>query len=119
MSIGKIGGGKKGSGVGKTGNNSGKDFGSKIDRLPSSGGVNSVGAAQAVEPMKAQALEIAKQLKAGLIKSKEEATQKLVSLMLRERVRMQSRALASKISQTLQDDPRLNAALERLWANVE
>lgn len=125
MSIGKVGGGgKKGGASGAKGakGTSGSTFASRVGATSTlvgpSGAVGSSNV-PALEPLTAQAVEIAKQLKAGLLKSKEEATKTLVSCLLREKVRMQSSALTEKISQSLQDDPRLNAALERLWANVE
>ncbi len=69
--------------------------------------------------MTAQALDIARQLKSGQIKTREEATKKLVADILREKVRMQSKALTQKIADQLQDDPRLSQALDRLWTKGE
>ena len=83
------------------------------------GGVGAAGAAaaaSATDPVTAQALEIAKQLKSGQLKTKEEATKKFVAEILKEKLRMQSKALTSRIADSIQDDPRLNQALERLWA---
>ena len=70
-------------------------------------------------PITAQALDIARQLKNGQLKNKEEATKKLVAEILKEKLRMKSKALTDKIADALQDDPRLNQALERLWSKAE
>jgi hypothetical protein len=105
-------------GVGKAG----KAFGAKVDKTESlvapSGLVASSNVA-AADPVTAQALDIARQLKTGQIKSKEEATKKLVSDILRDKVRLQSKALTQKITDQLQNDPRINQALERLWSKAE
>lgn len=115
---GGVRGGGGAGGVGKAG----KAFGPKVDKAESlnapSGLVASAGV-EAVDPVMAQALDIARQLKNGQLKSKEEATKKLVADILREKVRMQSKALTSKIANQLQDDPRINQALERLWTKAE
>lgn len=79
-------------------------------------GVAGAAAAAAADPVTAQALEIARQLKSGQLKTKEEATKKFVAEILKEKLRMQSKALTSRIADSIQDDPRLNQALERLWA---
>ena len=42
-----------------------------------------------------------------------------VADILREKVRLQSKALTQKISDQLQNDPRINQALERLWSKAE
>lgn len=123
----KVGSKKGGGSVGGTGGaggvgKAGKAFGARVDKAESlvapSGLVASsnVGAA---DPVTAQALDIARQLKSGQIKSKEEATKKLVADILREKVRLQSKALTQKISDQLQNDPRINQALERLWSKAE
>jgi hypothetical protein len=78
-----------------------------------------VQAAQAADPITTQALAIAKQLKNGQFKSKDEATRKLVAEVLKEKLRMKSPVLTSKITDALMDDPRLNQALERLWSKAE
>lgn len=127
MSIGKIGGGgrkggagpaKGATGKGAVGKTGGKTFG-KIDRTESLVGASGQvqgGNVGGVEPLSAQAMEIARQLKGGQLKSKEEAAKKLVGEILREKLRMQSKALTDKIAAQLQDDPRLSQALERLWS---
>jgi hypothetical protein len=122
MAIGKVGGsGKKGAvqGGGASGKASGTGFSGRIDKTQSSSSVAGAGTAQAVDPISNQAAIIAQKLRSGEIKSREEATRKLVAEVLKEKVRMHSQALTEKISQSLQDDPRISAALERLWAKVE
>ena len=115
---GSVGGSAGAGGVGKAG----KAFGAKVDKAESlvapSGLVGSSNV-QATDPVTAQALDIARQLKNGQIKSKEEATKKLVADILREKVRLQSKALTQKISDQLTNDPRINQALERLWSKAE
>ena len=125
MAVGKVGGGRKGGGVGgakgaggaaKAG---GTGFAGKVDKSESLVGPSRMAGTANVaapDPVTAQALDIARQLRTGQIKTKEEATRKLVADILREKVRMQSKALTSHISETLTDDPRLQKALERLWA---
>jgi hypothetical protein len=115
---GGVRGGAGAGGVGKAG----KAFGARVDKaesLVSPVGVTVAADVGAVDPVMAQALDIARQLKSGQLKSKEEATKKLVADILREKVRMQSKALTSKIADQLQDDPRINQALERLWSKAE
>jgi hypothetical protein len=73
----------------------------------------------AADPVTARAMEIARQLRSGQLKGREEATKKLVDEVLKEKLRMQSKALTSKIADALQDDPRLNQALDRLWSQGE
>jgi hypothetical protein len=122
---GRAGGAKGASGAGPA---KGASFGGKVDgteRLvgPSgaagSGNVQGTQAPQAADPVTASALAIAKQLKNGDFKSKDEATRKLVAEVLKEKLKMKSAALTQKIADALQDDPRLNQALERLWAKAE
>ncbi|MBK7860067.1 MAG: hypothetical protein IPJ65_15915 [Archangiaceae bacterium] len=127
MGVGGVrGGGRKGGaggagaakGGGAVGGAKGAGFAGKVDQAQGlvgpSGLVASSGVA-GLDPVTATALDIARQLKSGLIKTKEEATKKLVANILKEKVRMQSKALTKKIAETLQDDPRLSQALERLW----
>ena len=131
MSVGGIrGGGGKGraggargatgkGGVGKTSGTSGSSFGGKVDKsegLVGPSGLVGSGNVGQVDPVTARALELARQLKSGEISSKEEATRKFVADILKEKLRMQSKALTSKIADALQDDPRLTQALERLWS---
>ncbi|MHB8879165.1 MAG: hypothetical protein ACYC8T_36155 [Myxococcaceae bacterium] len=128
MAVGKVGGGgRKGGaggakGAGPVGKTGGTSFGGKVGKSESlvgpSGLVGSSNVA-AADPVTAQALDIARQLKSGQIKTKEEATKKLVAEVLKEKVRMQSKALTQKIADALQEDPRLTQALERLWTTAE
>ncbi len=130
MSVGGIrGGGGKGraggpKGASGKGSASKAGFGGKVSGAEgadaSQGLVGPSGAAGSanvggVDPVTAQALELARQLRSGEIASKEEATKKLVADILKEKLRMQSKALTAKIADQLQDDPRLQQALERLW----
>ena len=128
MGVGRVGGGRKGGGVGgakgagAASKASGTGFAGKVDKAESLVGPSRMaGTANvaAADPVTAQALDIARQLKSGQIKTKEEATRKLVADILREKVRMQSKALTARISESLTDDPRLQRALERLWAAGE
>lgn len=128
MAVGKVGGGgRKGAaggakGAGAVGKTGGASFGGKVDKAESlvgpSGLAGSANVA-AADPVTAQALDIARQLKSGQIKTREEATKKLVAEVLKEKVRMQSKALTQKIADALQEDPRLNQALDRLWSTAE
>jgi hypothetical protein len=113
--------------VGKTpaGKAGGASFGGQVDRTAGlvgpSGmvGSSNVQAPMGLDPLSSQALAISKQLKNGNFKSKEEATRKLVAEVLKEKLNMKSSALTTKIADALQDDPRLNQALERLWSKAE
>jgi hypothetical protein len=82
-------------------------------------GSSNVQGPQAADPVAAQAAAIARKLKNGGFKSKEEATKALVAEVLKEKLRMKSSSLTSKIADALQDDPRLNQVLERLWSKAE
>ena len=73
----------------------------------------------AADPIAAQAMVIAKQLKNGGFKNKEEATKQLVAEVLKEKLHMKSSTLSTKIADALQEDPRLNQVLERLWSKAE
>jgi len=130
MGVGRVGGGGKrggasgaggaggAKGAGAASGAKGAGFAGKVDSIDAvQGASGAVGGSNvaAVDRVTANALDIARQLKSGQIKTKEEATKKLVADILKEKVRMQSRALTAKIAETLQDDPRLNQALERLW----
>lgn len=100
-------------------------FGAKVDRAESlvgpSGAVGSsnVGQVGPADPVQAQAMDLIRQLRSGQLKSREEATRKLVNDILREKVRTQSKKLTDKIVEQLKDDPRLNQTLERLWDRAE
>lgn len=132
MSVGGVGrgggkgrlGGAKGAGGGAAASKAGGAKFGVVDQ--SSGLVGASGlvgsgnaqAASAADPVSVRARELAGLLKAGKLK-KEEATKKLVDEVLKEKLRMKSAALSGKIAEALQDDPRLNQALERLWAKAE
>lgn len=122
MKVGSKKGGAGGvRGAGPAGGVS-KAFAAKVDRtesLVAPSGLVASSNVQAADPVTAQALDIARQLKSGQIKSKEEATKKLVADILQTKVRLQSKALTQKITDQLQNDPRINQALERLWSKAE
>jgi len=121
---GRAGGVKGPTGKAPAGKAGAATFGGGVDRAsgpvgPSDlAGSSNVRESQAADPITAQALAIAKQLKNGDFKSKEEATRKLVAEVLKEKLRMKSAALTSRIAEALRDDPRLNQALERLWSKA-
>lgn len=130
MSVRGVGRGGKSGGASAAGGAQGATkaqgaFGSKVDRTESlvgpSGAVGSsnVGATVATSPVVAQAIELARQVKTGQLKSRDEATKQLVQDILRDKVRTQSKHLADKIFEHLKDDPRLAQTLERLWAKAE
>lgn len=129
MAVGKVGGGKgraggaKGpSGAGGPQKAGGAGFAGKVDKSESLVGASreaSSGNVGAADPVTARAMEIARQLRSGQINGREEATKKLVAEVLKEKLRMQSKALTAKIADALQDDPRLTQALERLWSQGE
>ena len=131
MSVKGVGRGGKSGGAGKAGGAqgaakaSGPAFGAKVDKAESlvgpSGvvGSSNVAGTAAADPITAQVLDIARQLKDGQLKSRDEATKKLVSDILREKVRLQSKQLTDKIVDQLKDDPRLSQTLERLWSRAE
>lgn len=127
MAVGRVKGGRAG-GAGKAGGPAkaaGAGFAGKVGRNEAvekaSGlvGASAAGGVAAADPVTVQALDIARQLKAGQIKTKEEATRRLVADILREKVRLQSKSLTQKIADQLKDDPRLSQALERLWSKAE
>ena len=121
---GKAGGPKGSSGPGAASKTSGA-FSAKVGRTESlvgpSGAVGSgnVGQAGPVDPVTAQALELIRQLKAGELKSRDEATRRLVGDILRQKVRTQSKQLTDWIVQTLKDDPAKSRLLEQLWKRAE
>lgn len=134
MSVGGVkGGGGKGKaggavGAGPAKKSGGASFG-KVDRVESNAGISGAagaagadgasgasGAGRAEPVLNARAAAIAAALKSGEIQSKQEATKRFVADILKEKMRMSSKALSEKIADALQDDPRLNQALERLWS---
>jgi hypothetical protein len=122
---GRAGGAKGPSGAGGAGGAAkagGGGFVGKVDRFEGLVGPSGMVGGSNVgptDPVTARALDIARQLKAGQVKTREEATKKLVAEVLKEKLKMHSKALSSKIADALQDDPRLNQALERLWSKAE
>jgi hypothetical protein len=119
---GKAGGAGGAKGAGPAGKAGGGGFAGKVGKSESLVGASGLvggGNVGQADPVTAGALDIARMLKAGQIKTKEEATKKLVANILRDKVRMQSKALTDKISDQLQGDPRLSQALERLWKRGE
>lgn len=124
---GKAGGARGASGAGgaaKASAAGGAKFG-KVDRSESlvgpsgAAGGGNVGTIAASDPVTAKAVELIRQLQAGVIKSREEATRKLVADILRDKVRTQSKKLTERICGELEGDPRLNQTLERLWKHAE
>lgn len=125
MGVGKVGG-KKGAGgakgpggVGKAG---GGGFAGKVGKSESLVGASGlVGGSNVMkaDAVTAQALDIVRQLRSGQIKTREEATRKLVGDILREKVRLQSKTLSKKIAEHLEGDPRLTKALERIWNKAD
>ncbi|HEY0882865.1 MAG TPA: hypothetical protein VGE37_00595 [Archangium sp.] len=122
---GKAGGARGASGAGAASKAGGAGFSAKVDKSESlvgaSGlvGGSNVGAAGPADPVTAQAMDLVRQLKTGQLKSRDEATKKLVADILRDKVRTQSKKLTEKIFEQLKDDPRLNQTLERLWDRAE
>jgi hypothetical protein len=121
---GKSGGARGASAAGGP-SKAGAAFGAKVDRAESlvgpsgAAGSANVGATAPADPVTAQAMELIRQLKSGQLKSRDEATRKLVADILREKVRSQSRKLTDTIVDQLKDDPRLHQTLERLWKRAE
>lgn len=122
---GKAGGARGASGAGAATKTGGASFGGKVDRSESLVGASglvagsNVGEAGPVDAVTAQAMELVRQLKSGELKSRDEATKKLVADILREKVNTQSKKLTDKIFEQLKEDPRLNKTLERLWDRAE
>jgi hypothetical protein len=123
MAVGKVGGGgRKGGPSGPKGaggtRKSGDSFTGKVGQAgPTTPG--KIDTAAPLDPITSFALEISRQLRSGEIASREEATRRLVDKLLKEKVRMQSKALTKRIADFLQDDPRINPVLERLWSRSE
>ncbi|MFN0064368.1 MAG: hypothetical protein ACKVPX_17805 [Myxococcaceae bacterium] len=133
MAAGKVGRGGKGgraggsrgpAGAGKTSKASfpkvdGVGGAGPVGGAGGAGGASGAGGVSApgpLDPLTAQALEIARQLRAGLISSRDEATKKLVDQILRRKLRLQSASLTGRIADVLSDDPHMSQTLERIWA---
>jgi hypothetical protein len=126
MGVGLVGGGGRKGGAGGAGGakgggaagKAGGGFAGKVGKgegLVGPSGLVGGGNVGGADPVSAQALDIARMLKSGEIKTRQEATKRLVATILRDKVKSQSKTLQSKIADVLQDDPRLSQALERLW----
>jgi hypothetical protein len=102
-------------GKGGTGKTSGPSF-SRASSADAASGATASGEVGGTDPVSAQAAAIAKALRTGEISTKAEAVQKLVAGILKDRLRISSKSLSRKISDHLQDDPRLSQTLERIWA---
>ena len=117
----KAAGGKAGSDF--SGRVTGNDAAGKAEGLSGASraaGSGEVGAATSADPVSVGAQAIAKALKDGKIASKQEATQQLVALILKRgapgaKGSKSQQKLVERIADTLVEDPRLAAALERTW----
>ena len=117
-------GGKGGAGgAGGAGKAGGGGFVGKVDQsaglVGPSGmvGSDNVGGVKGGEPLLAtQAAGIAQALAHGQIKTKSEATKKFVAEVLKQKLKMQSKALTDKIAESLQDDPNFSQRLDRMWS---
>jgi hypothetical protein len=78
-------------------------------------GAAGAGATAPADPMSLRATEIARALKAGEI-VREEAARRLVADILQDRLRIKSKKLTEKIAEQMQEDPRLNQTLQRIWS---
>jgi hypothetical protein len=133
MSVGGIRGGGKGAGgakgasgkggaggAGGAGKAGGGGFAGKVDQsagLVGPSGLVGAEPMQGGEPVLAmQAAGIAQALAHGQIKTKSEATKKFVAEVLKQKLKMQSKALTDKIADALQDDPNLSQRLDRMWS---
>ena len=116
---GGAGGAKGAGGAGAVRKGGGATFG-KIDRVERNEGVSgAVGGSgvQGAEPvLTARALAIAQGLRAGEIKSRQEATQRFVADILKEKLKLANKTLNEKIAESLHDDPRLNQVLDHVTA---
>lgn len=131
MSVKGVKGGGRSTGPGRASGpakSSGAGFNAKVDGAQravgpagasGASGVAQTGAAGPVDAVTVQVLDIARQLKAGQIKSREEATKRLVSDIIREKVHTRSKKLTAQVYDSLSDDPRLQQTLERMWTSAE
>lgn len=135
MAVGGVRGGGRGSAgakgvagksTGATFKVTGNDAAGKTESLVGVSGTAGTAEAApvaAADPIAAGAAQIAQALQSGQIASKSEATQKLVQLILGKKQLLgegkRSKKLVEQISDTIQDDPRLAAALERTWARAQ
>jgi hypothetical protein len=127
MSVRGVGrGGKSGRAQGAAGPaKAGAAFGGKVDKtvglVGPSGAAGSSNVMQTVasDPVTAKALELVRQLRTGELKSREEATKKLVTDILREKMKMSSKKMTERVVDELKADPSLNQTLERLWNRAD
>lgn len=73
----------------------------------------------AAQAATAQVLELVRQLKSGELKSREEATKKLIADILKRKPRTTSKKIKEQVFGALADDPRLSKTLERMWDRAE
>jgi hypothetical protein len=129
-----VGGIRRGGGKGRAGGSNGasragptpktgrKTFNGKVDKskpVESASPSAASGRLGAIDPLSTHALDLARKLKNGEIATRAEATKQLVCDILEEKLRIESKALASTIADALLDDPRLKLALERLWSRED
>lgn len=113
---GKAAGGK--GAVGKAGGGGPADRTERTAGLVGPSGLagsSEVGGGAVIE----QAKQVARALKSGEISTKAEAARRLVAGILKERMDIQSKALEARIAEQLQQDPRLQQTLERIWQRGE
>jgi hypothetical protein len=126
MAVGGVGRGGRGGGVkGPSGAGGAGKAGStfKVTGNEGAGKAESlVGPSRAAgaDPVTASLSQIAKDLASGAIASKSEATQKAVHTILEKKGLLGknpkgNKRMVQQIADTLEDDPRLAAALERTW----
>jgi hypothetical protein len=126
---GKSGGPRGPSGPGKTGGTStfkvgGTGATSGVAAKTAVAGAAGTDAADALAAIRSEISTIAAGLKNGTIASKAEATQKVVQMILEKKSLLGgakgkgAKKLVQQIADTLQDDPRLAAALERSWSRA-
>ena len=121
MGVGGVRGGGKRGGAGGVGKAPRAGFDSRVDRAASTAGpsgtagTSGAGALAPADALTSRALEIARLLRAGQISTRDEATRRLVSDILKQKLRMQSKALTQRIADALEDDPAMNRRLGRLW----
>ncbi|MBS2032838.1 MAG: hypothetical protein JST54_33500 [Deltaproteobacteria bacterium] len=132
MAVGGVKGGGKRGGVGGTGGAKGASGAGKSFRVEGNEGVGKteslVGASRAagsasVDPVTTSLQQIAKDLASGAISSKSEATKQAVQTILQKKGMLgkngkSNKKLVEQIADTLEEDPRLAAALERTWSRA-
>lgn len=117
------GGAGKASGSGATFKVSGNEGAGKAESLVGASRAAGTGEAAGVagaDPITASLQQIAKDLASGSIANKSEATRKAVQTILQKKGLLGknpkgNKKMVDQIADTLEDDPRLAAALERTW----